>query len=226
MTIRVAIAWLAVPALAAAEGKVSTPRPTFVAVDAPVHDTPVRTPTTDNSDRSGEEANLDPRESRRGFFLHAGIGPSITIGGGTGTGAGATLMFGAVMRPNWVMLLATTANGQGHEVMDTLHINDYTTLGIGTQWWPNNGAVHVRSTVGVGGYRCKQCDNPAEPTNPVKIDYQRRGINVSFAVGVDIVRFKGLVWGLDISAISTVHRLATSDGVIVSLGFQSYLSLD
>ncbi len=209
-----------VPALAFAQ-----PNPGVV-VDAPVHETPVQTPTDENTDRSGYEANLDPRETRRGFFLHGGLGPSITIGGGTGTGAGATLMLGAVMRPNWVMLLSMTANGQGHEVMDKLYINDSTSIGLGTQWWPNNGAIHARTTVGFGGYRCKQCADPEQPSDPVRIDYQRRGLNLNVAVGVDIVRFKGLVWGLEIGAVGTVHRVATSDGVIVSLGLQSYLSLD
>jgi hypothetical protein len=220
-TARVAIVIACAPALAFAD---VTPNPN-VTVDAPVHETPVEKPTDDNTDRA-EEANLDPRQSRRGFFLHAGLGPSITIGGGTGSGAGATLAFGAVMSPHFVMVLAMTANGQGHEVMDQLHINDYTSIGLGLEWWPRNGAVHIRGTTGFGGYRCKQCADPEEPTDPVKIDYERRGLNLTVAVGVDIVRFKGLVWGLEIGGVGTVHRLATSDGVIVSLGLQSYLSLD
>ncbi len=225
---RAVLVWLCAPAFAAAEeAKVAEPsRRSDVVVDAPVHETPVEKPTEDNTDHTGDDANLEPRDSRRGFFLHAGLGPSKTIGGGTGSGAGATLMFGAVMRPTWVALLAVTANGQGHEVMDKLHINDYTTIGLGLQWWPSNGAAHARGTFGIGGYRCKQCTNPAEPTDPVVIDYQRRGANVTVAFGVDLVRFKGLVWGLDVSAITTVHRFATSDGVIFAIGLQSYLSLD
>lgn len=218
----VALTCVCAPALAVADEPAPKVTPT-VMVDAPVHETPVQPPTDENTDRSGYEANLDPQESRRGFFLHAGLGPSVTIGGGTGTGAGASLVFGAVMRPTWVMVLALTANGQGHEVMDELHINDYTSIGIGTQWWPNNGAIHARTTLGVGGYRCKQCTNPEQPTDPVPIDYTRRGVNGTFAVGVDLVRFKGLVWGLDVSAIFTVHG---EPGVITALGFQSYLSLD
>jgi hypothetical protein len=214
----------AVCAPALAFGDELKPRADIV-VDAPVHATPVQKPTDENTDRA-DEANLDPHTSRRGFFFHGGLGPSITIGGGTGTGAGATLVFGAVMRRDWVMLLSLTANGQGHEVMDELHINDYTSIGLGLEWWPNNGAVHFRGTTGFGGYRCKQCDDPEEPTDPVKIDYERRGLNITVATGIDIARFKGLVWGLEINAVGTVHRLATSDGVIVSLGFQSYLSLD
>ena len=69
-----------------------------VTVDAPVHETPVRAPTDENTDRSGYEANLDPRESRRGFFLHAGLGPSVTIGGGTPV-YGAPVYGGPVYQP-------------------------------------------------------------------------------------------------------------------------------
>ena len=97
-----------------------------------------------------------------------------------------------------------------------------TSLGLGLQWWPSKGAAHGRGTLGVGGYRCKQCQNPDQPTDPVPLDYRRSGVNATFAVGIDIIRFKGLVWGLDISTIFTVH----GDGVITALGFQSYLSVD
>lgn len=197
-----------------------------IAVDAPVHETPVEKPTKKNTDTSGEDANLDPQESRRGFYLHGGLGPSITIGGGTGNGAGATVVFGAVMSRSLVMLIATTANGQGHEVMDKLHVNDYTTIGLGLQWWPGNGAAHFRGTLGVGGYRCKQCTDPAEETNPLPIDYQRRGISFNGAAGVDIFRRGGFAWGLEMTFVNTVHRIATSDGVIVGIGLQSYFSFD
>jgi hypothetical protein len=219
------LAVLCAPSLAMANSKVPDPMPRFdVVVDAPVHETPVKKPTEDNTDHTGDDANLEARDFRKGFFLHMGLGPSITIGGGTGTGAGATLMFGSVMRPTWVALLAITANGQRHEVMDKIHINDYTSIGLGLQWWPSNGAVHARGTLGIGGYRCKQCQNPDEPTDPVVIDYDRRGVNATFAVGVDILRIKSaVVWGLDVSAILTVHG---EPGVITALGFQSYLSFD
>jgi hypothetical protein len=191
-------------------------------VDAPVHVTPVDPEPDPAATRAGEEANLETTQKREGFFLHAGVGPSVTIGGGTGTGAGGTFMMGAVMRPTWVALLAITANGQRHEVMDKIHINDYSTIGLGVQWWPSNAAVHGRGTIGFGGYRCKQCQDPDQPTDPVPIDYQRRGVNATIAIGVDLVRFKGLVWGLDVSTIFTVH----GGGVITALGFQSYFSLD
>lgn len=206
---------IAAPALAVANDG----RPV---VDAPVHVTPVDPKPDEHADRAGEEANLETTLARQGFFLHLGIGPSVVTGTGSGTGAGVTFMMGAVMRPTWVALLAITANGQRHEVMDTVHINDYTTVGLGAQWWPSNGALHGRATLGFGGYRCKQCQDPDRPTDPVPIDYQRQGVNGTFAVGVDLVRFKGLVWGLDFSVISTIH----SDGALIALGLQSYLSLD
>ncbi|MGE0395210.1 MAG: hypothetical protein AB7T06_00685 [Kofleriaceae bacterium] len=214
---------LCAPALAFADDV--TPKPGIV-VDAPVHETPVKQPTDGNIDHSGEEANLEPQHSRRGFFFHLGGGASITVGGGTGTGGTLSLVFGAVMTRELVMVLATTASGQGHEVMDKLHINDYTSIGIGLQWWPGNGAVHVRGTAGFGGYRCKQCVDPAEETNPVPIDYQRRGIGLNGAVGVDIVRRGGFALGLELAFINTVHRLATSDGVIVGIASQLYASFD
>lgn len=198
------------------------PPPGKVSVDAPVHETPVRKDPDEDALRAGEEANLETTLRRQGFFAHAGIGPSVTIGGGTGTGGGGTLMLGATMRPTWVALLSITANAQRHEVMNKIYINDYSSVGLGAQWWPSNGAVHGRATLGVAGYRCSQCQNPDRATDPVPVDYRRSGLNGTFAMGVDLVRFKGLVWGLDVSAIFTVH----GDGVITALGFQSYLSLD
>jgi hypothetical protein len=216
---KLALAIVLAPALAFADDK---PK---VIVDAPVHETKVKTGKDDideTATRAGEEANLETTLKRQGFFAHAGIGPSVTIGGGTGTGGGGTFMLGAVVLPTWVALLSITANAQRHEVMNTIHTNDYTSIGLGGQWWPSNGAAHMRGTLGFGGYRCKQCTDPDEPSNPVLIDYRRQGLNITVAFGVDLVRFKGLVWGLDISAIGTVD----GDGVITALGFQSYLSLD
>lgn len=216
------------------------PNPSIV-VDAPVHETPVvpsgkldapvhETPLSTDKDAAAaraENANVflhDPREGRQGFFLHSGLGPSVTIGGGTGTGGGGTLLLGTTMTRTTVALLAFTVNAQRHEVMTDVHTNDYSTVGFGVQWWPSNGALHVRGTAGLGGYRCKQCVDPDHPTDPVLIDYQRRGFNGTFAVGIDLYRTSfGLVWGLDTSAIFTVHG---EPGVITALGFQSYLSID
>lgn len=196
-------------------------------VDSTVHETPVEKTPDPRAIRAGEESNVlmrDPHDGRQGFFFHGGIGPSITIGGGTGTGGGGTLMLGTSVHETVVAVLAFTVNAQRHEVMDKVHTNDYSSVGLGVQWWPSNGAVHARFTLGIGGYRCKQCSNPDEPTNPVLIDYDRRGVNGTFAVGIDLYRTSfGLVWGLDTSAIMTVH---TEPGAIVALGFQSYLSID
>jgi hypothetical protein len=195
-------------------------------LDAPVHATPVKS-DKDRAASRAENANVfahDPREGRQGFFLHSGIGPSVTIGGGTGTGGGGTLMLGTTMGRTLVGLVAFTVNAQRHEVMKDVHTNDYSTVGMGMQWWPSNGALHVRGTLGIGGYRCKQCVDPDHPTDPVLIDYDRRGVNGTFAVGIDLYRTSfGLVWGLDTSAIFTVH---SDPGVITALGFQSYLSVD
>ena len=204
--------------------------PTLASADAPVKvDAPVNAETVQpgedaHAKRAGDESNLETLDRRRGFWMHAALGPSVTVGGNnTGTGAGGTLLFGTVVRPSAVVFVGITANGVRHEVMDEVYINDYTTLMGGFTWWPSSaGSGYFRGAAGFGAYRCKQCRNPDDPQDPVTIDFRRRGIALSGTVGIDLVRFKGIVWGLDLGPIFTI----TPEGVITSLNFQSYLSLD
>ena len=195
-----------------------------VKVDAPVIEETVKSGDDERATRAGDESNLETSERRRGFWMHAAVGPSITVGGNnTGTGAGGTLLLGTVVRPTAVVFLGVTANGVRHEVMDTVHINDYTTLQGGFTWWPSgSGSAYFRGSAGFGAYRCKQCRNPDDPLDPVTIDFRRRGLAVAGTFGVDIVRFRGLVWGLEIGSVFTI----TPAGVILGLGLQAFLSFD
>ncbi|MFN0253530.1 MAG: hypothetical protein ACKV2T_42065 [Kofleriaceae bacterium] len=216
----------AVCAPALAFGDELEPRPNIV-VDAPVHTAPMSTELDREALRAGEEANLfhrDPERGRQGFFLHLGLGPSVTVGGGTGSGAGATLLLGTSLNETVVALVGLTVNAQRHQVKGTVYTNDYSSVTLGLQWWPRGGGVYWRTTFGVGGYRCTQCADPAEPTDPVRINYDRRGGAATSGVGIDLYRFSfGLVWGVEATAILMVH---SAPGAVLSLGFHSFLSID
>lgn len=196
-----------------------------VTVDAPVHVTPVVATPDEYANRAGEEANLQTVEHRQGLWLHIGLGPSLgfAVGGNTGSGQGGSLhlMIGQVMRPTWVAFLALTGNAQQHEVMNERKINNYTTAQAGFQWWWKK-SLFLRWAAGVGTYRCNQCEDPDEPTNPIRVDYQRTGVSGTFGVGFELVRAKGIVIGLEGSGISTL----TTEGVPVSLGFHVFASVD
>jgi hypothetical protein len=153
--------------------------------------------------------------------LQSSLGASVTIGGGTGNGGAVSLKVGQVVRPNAVVLLEGNYNGQGHEIGKTLYINDYTTILAGMQIWPGQ-SVYFRVAGGFGAYRCKQCQDPDDAMNIEPVDYRRRGITGTFAVGLELVRFKGIVLGLDASSVTSI----TPDGVITSLGLQWFLSVD
>lgn len=171
--------------------------------------------------RAGQEANLESTEHRQGLTFALALGPSMTIGGGTGGGGALGLRLGQVIRPNAVALVEATYNGQGHRVMNNLYVNDYTTLMGGLQAWLGP-FVYFRVSAGFGSYRCKQCKDPSDSGNIVPVDYVRRGITSAGAVGFEPFRVRNVTIG---PAASTVITL-TPDGVIVSLTGAIVVSFD
>ena len=171
--------------------------------------------------RAGEEANLASTEHRQGFTFSLGLGPSITIGGGTGTGGALALRLGQVIRPNAIALVEVTGNGQGHRVMETLHINAYTTLMGGLQVWVGPFA-YFRVSAGFGSYRCEQCKDPEDDGNIVPVDYQRRGLTGAAAFGLEPLRFGSVTVGPEAGGILTI----TPDGVILAISASLVMSVD
>jgi hypothetical protein len=85
-------------------------------------DKPVKEPTPDPAAQlAGEEANLESTARRKGFTFGISIGPSVTIGGGTGTGGAVSLKLGQVAGPRTVISFELNGSGQ-------LLPNNYTSL--------------------------------------------------------------------------------------------------
>lgn len=171
--------------------------------------------------RAGEEANLESTDHRQGIIASLGLGPSLTVGGGTGNGGALQLRVGYVMLPNAVAMLELSGSAQGHRINDDIHYNNYSVLLGGLQvWFAPMG--YFRIGAGFGGYTCNQCKDPDDDTNIMPVDYVHRGVAGGTSVGLDLVRFHGIVVGIEVGGTLTVYR----GGAIVGLGSNLVMSLD
>jgi hypothetical protein len=171
--------------------------------------------------RAGEEANLESTDQRQGFVASVGIGPSLTVGGGTGNGGALQIRLGYVMLPTAVAVLELSGSAQGHRLNGEIHYNDYSVLLGGLQvWFAPMG--YFRLGGGFGGYRCRQCKDPDDETNIMPVDYEHRGVAGGAAVGLDLARFLGIVVGVEVGGTLTIYK----SGAIVGLGSNLVVSLD
>lgn len=186
-------------------------------------DEPPSTDPDDEATRAGD-ANLESLAKRRGFLFGASLGPSVTISKSLGTGTGGTLALrlGQVATPRTVIAFELNAGAQVRRVgigldamgkaITELRTNSVASFLAGAQFW-FGPSIWIRINGGFGVTTCQKCSSDGTT------DTRRAGLAGGGGLGVDIVRFKGLVLGVETYNVSQI----TKDGWQVS--FISALSL-
>jgi hypothetical protein len=175
-------------------------------------------PKPDPAATRAGDANLESTEHRRGIVFGASLGPSVTIGGGTGTGGDLALKLGHVATPKTVLMMTFGGSAQFHRDLNMkLVANNLTYALIGAQYWVGP-ALWLNLSVGAGTYHCNQCvDDASVPRNT-----KRAGPGGGVGGGVDLVRFRGVVLGLEVYTVGVISR----DGVIMTGGMSLGLAFD
>ena len=166
--------------------------------------------------RAGE-ANLESLAKRREFTFGAALGPSVTIGKTTGTGTGATLSLrlGQVATPNTVISfqlnvggilrrVATGMDPMGKPTTD-LRTSTISSFLAGAQYW-FGPSIWIRMNGGLAVTTCEKCTTAGADT-------RRAGLAGGAGLGVDVLRVRGLVLGVEAYNISQI----TKDGLQTTL---------
>jgi len=189
-------------------------------------DDPPSTDPDEEATRAGE-ANLESTAKRRGFLFGASLGPSVTIGKSIGTGTGGTLALrlGQVATPRTVIAFEINAGAQvrrvgiGVDAMDKpiteVRTNSVASFLAGAQFW-FGPSIWIRINGGFGVTTCQKCSTDGTT------DTRRGGLAGGGGLGVDIVRFKGLVLGVEAYNVTQL----TKDGLQTTLISALSLTLD
>jgi hypothetical protein len=168
---------------------------------------------------AGEEANLESKELRRGFVGGGALGGSFTTGSTTGSGGALSLWLGQVATPRTVVLFEVAAATQFKRIDETsgLIADNVTSVLAGAQHWLGP-SLWVRLTGGLGVYRCNQCDLDGDGRRET---FTRGGVSGGFAIGLDVVRWRGLVLGLQASSVNQLSRvgLLSANSLGLALSF-------
>ena len=179
---------------------------------------PAKEPIPDPAAARAGDSNLESIEQRRGIVFGASIGPSVTIGGGTGTGGDVALKLGHVATPTTVIQLVFGGSAQLHKDLNsTLVANNVTYVLGGVQYWIGP-SLWIHLGLGAGTYHCNSCLNAAKQERNTK----RAGVSGGFGAGVDLVRFHGVVLGLEVYTVTLLDR----DGVVATSGMSLGLAFD
>ncbi len=187
-----------------------------VAEAAPGDDRPDPEPAAERA----ANANLESIEHRRGVVLSAALGPSLTFHGNAGVGGTFALKVGHVATPRAVFTFLVGGGAQPHRVgtEGDLVANNVTYALAGAQYWVT-GSVWVSLGVGGGTFHCNQC---IDPDAMIPKDTKRAGLASGAGAGVDLVRFKGMVLGLEIFSVLVLpkdDKPVLSGGSALSLAF-------
>ncbi len=175
-------------------------------------------PEPDPAAARAGDANLESTEHRRGVVFGGALGGSVTIGGGTGTGGDLILKVGHVATPKTVITFLLGGSAQFHKnLMKELVANNLTYALWGAQYWVGP-SLWVSLGVGGGTYHCNSCFNDAgQPVNT-----KRAGATSGLGAGIDLMRFRGVVLGLEIHGITLLSR----DGLVMTSGMSLGLAFD
>jgi hypothetical protein len=180
--------------------------------------TPPADPPPDPAAARAADANLESIAQRRGIVVGAALGPSVTIGGGTGTGGDLSIKVGHVATPSTVIMMLIGGSAQLHKnLMGDLVANNVTYVHAGFQYWVGP-SLWVSLSGGGATYHCNSCLNTAGQT----VNTKRAGLSGGFAAGVDLVRVHGVVLGLEVYSVS----LLDGTGLVATSGMSLALSFD
>jgi hypothetical protein len=215
MIARLGLAVLAVPvALAAAAGSARA--------DAPAAAPPPSTEPAPAAVEAGD-ANLAPNADRHGLTFSGALGGGMMVGFGiqdsVGRGGSVSLRLGRVASPHTVLTieLAVTAALHKQGTNDAIATNSDTNLLAGAQYYVNP-SLWLRFGGGIGVYQGRQVTLSTNQTG----DLTLAGPAVLGGLGVDLLRFKWAVLGIEFSTSAMIN----GDGVLVATGANVGLAFD
>jgi len=214
---------------AATGARADAPKPAAPAAKSkPATSTPA-TSTPDDAPRSGDDApmavveaasdaNLESIENRQGLTFTGSLGGGMLIGFGikdsVGRGGAVSLRLGHVATRQTVITFGLDVAAALHRrgAMDTIHTNTNTNLLAGAQYYLDP-SLWLRAAGGIGVYHGDQVElsNPKPGESPIG-DVQLIGPSGLVGFGVDLLRFKSAVLGLEFSLSATIN----SQGVLLS----------
>lgn len=171
------------------------------------------------ADIESREANLEPREPRKGFTFAGAVGGSIMVGGDIGVGRGPALSFrlGHVATRKTVITFELTTTGGLHQAGaagDTL-TDSNTGLLAGAQRY-TSGSFWVRAA---GGLTVLVTNLKSDGSGG---DKAIAGIGTLGGAGLDLARWGYLVLGLEAFGLASVSRDGLKAQLAFSLGLTYY----
>ena len=177
-------------------------------------------PPVDPAALRAADANLESTAPRRGFTGALALGPSITIGNGTGNGGALSLRLGQVATPHTVITFEIAGGAQlrrlGAGAEAETVANSVLGLLVGAQRWIGP-SLWVRIGGGVGTFTCPQKCEGAPLGDSVRLT----GLAGIGGIGVEVVRVRGLTLGVELYALTQLNRegLFATGSLALSLGF-------
>lgn len=170
------------------------------------------------------EANLQSLDKRKGFTGSVTLGPSFTLGKGTGTGGMLSFRVGQVATPDIVITFELTGAAQFREVSrgpdkTDLVANSATSLLVGGQYWVGP-SLWLRAAFGFGSHKCSECKSVQGQV--ALEDVHSPGLAGAVGGGVDILRFKGFVLAVELASINILH----AEGMVSTNALSAALSFD
>lgn len=172
---------------------------------------PPADPKPDPAAARAADANLESIEHRRGIVFGAALGPSVTIGGGTGTGGDLSIKIGHVATPSTVITMVIGGSAQLHKIGSDGELvpNNLTYALVGMQYWAGP-SLWIGLGGGGGSYHCNECIDDTGRSRTRKW----AGVGTSFGAGVDLIRYRNTVVGTEVYSVG----LLTRDGFIATFG--------
>jgi hypothetical protein len=156
------------------------------------------------------EANLESIAPRDGVTFSAALGGSLFIGSGAvGKGGALSLRLGHVATPSIVLTFELTGGAFIHAVSNGKTLQDgEANLLAGAQYYANP-SLWIRGSGGVGIYTRNQEVTPTMTSSRTLV-----GPAGAVGVGIDLVRKRYWVLGIEAFTVATIHR----DGVLAISG--------
>jgi len=169
------------------------------------------------------DANLESKENRRGLTFTGAIGGGLIVGFGiddsVGRGGSLSLRLGHVATRRTVITFEVGITAALHKPNVTTlgtQTNTNTNLAAGAQYYVNP-SLWLRLAGGVGAYQ----GNKVARANTID-DFVLIGPTVIGGIGVDLMRFKFAVVGIEFAASAMINR----DGLLFASGADVGLSFD
>lgn len=179
----------------------------------------------DPAAEEASDANLESNDNRQGLTFTAAIGGGLLVGFGIdssiGRGGSLSLRLGQVASRRMVATLELSGTAVLHKAAKDSETkpNNSTNLAAGLQYYVNP-SLWLRMSGGIGMYQRRDV---MVPGNPMLVDaVSLTGPVVIAGLGVDLLRFKATVLGIEIATSAMFNR----EGVLMASSFGVGWSFD